>query len=312
MNLRERLIAEFAGTALLLAAIVGSGMMAEKLAGGSVGLALLANSIATAGVLYALIAALGPISGAHFNPVVTIAMAVRGDLPRGLVASYIVVQIAGAVVGVWLAHLMFELPMLQLGVKVRTGPAQWLAEAVATFGLLLVIWHASRHAAVHVPAAVAGYIAGAYWFTASTSFANPAVTLALSLTDSFAGIRPLELLEPLRLFDIQAAILFAPAVVVLLGELCFLTGLSHRSAFRHQHVDLAQLRDRCSALFRFFGVFGLPFQADYLSQPGPETHGQVISASAAFGQTRYTDGCRRPPPAREFALTSFAPSAHLT
>lgn len=192
MTLRERLTAEFVGTALLLATVVGSGIMAEKLSGGSVGLALLANAIATAGVLYALIAALGPISGAHFNPVVTIAMAVRGDLPRGDVVPYIAVQIAGAVVGVFLAHAMFELPILQLGVKVRTGPAQWIAEATATFGLLLVIWHASRHAAAHVPAAVAGYIAGAYWFTASTSFANPAVTVARSLTDSFAGIRPLD------------------------------------------------------------------------------------------------------------------------
>jgi glycerol uptake facilitator-like aquaporin len=192
VSLRERLIAEFAGTALLLAAVVGSGIMAERLSGGSTGLALLANAIATAGVLYALIAALGPISGAHFNPVVTIAMAMRGDLPRGHVVPYIAVQIVGAVAGVLIAHAMFELPILQLGVKIRTGPAQWLAEAVATFGLLLVIWHASRHAAAHVPAAVAGYIAGAYWFTASTSFANPAVTLARALTDSFAGIRPLD------------------------------------------------------------------------------------------------------------------------
>lgn len=192
MNLREKLIAEFLGTALLLAAVVGSGIMAERLSGGNVGLALLANAIATAGVLYALIAALGPISGAHFNPVVTLAMAVRGDLPRGFVVPYIAVQIAGAVAGVLLAHAMFELPILQLGVKLRTGPAQWIAETVATFGLLLVIWHASRHAAAHVPAAVAGYIAGAYWFTASTSFANPAVTVARALTDSFAGIRPLD------------------------------------------------------------------------------------------------------------------------
>lgn len=192
MSLHERLIAEFVGTALLLAAVVGSGIMAERLSGGNTGLALLANAIATAGVLYALIAALGPISGAHFNPVVTIAMAVRGDLPRARVVPYIAVQIAGAVAGVFLAHAMFELPILQLGVQPRTGPAQWLAEVVATFGLLLVIWHASRHAVAQVPAAVSGYIAGAYWFTASTSFANPAVTLARSLTDSFAGIRPLD------------------------------------------------------------------------------------------------------------------------
>jgi glycerol uptake facilitator-like aquaporin len=188
LSRRERLTAEFLGTALLLAAVVGSGIMADRLSSG--GLALLANAIATAGVLYALIAALGPISGAHFNPVVTLAMAARGDLPRADVAPYVAVQIAGAVLGVFLAHAMFELPILQVGSNERAGLAQWLAETVATFGLLLVIWHASRHAAAHVPAAVAGYIAGAYWFTASTSFANPAVTLARALTDSFAGIRP--------------------------------------------------------------------------------------------------------------------------
>lgn len=192
MTRRDRLTAEFAGTALLLAAVVGSGIMAERLSGGNVGLALLANAIATAGVLYALIAALGPISGAHFNPIVTLALAARGDLPRALVPSYLVVQFAGAIVGVWLAHLMFDVPVLQIGVKVRTGPGQWVAEAVATFGLLLTIWHASRHAPAHIPAAVAGYIAGAYWFTASTSFANPAVTVARALTDSFAGIRPFD------------------------------------------------------------------------------------------------------------------------
>ncbi len=192
MRRSERFLAEFLGTALLLAAVVGSGIMAERLSGGNVGLALLANAIATAGVLYALIAALGPISGAHFNPIVTIAMAFRGDLPRADVVPYVAVQVAGAVAGVWLAHAMFELPILQLGVKPRTGLAQWLAEIVASFGLLLVIWHASRHAAAQVPAAVAGYIAGAYWFTASTSFANPAVTLARALTDSFAGIRPID------------------------------------------------------------------------------------------------------------------------
>jgi glycerol uptake facilitator-like aquaporin len=188
----ERLLAEFLGTALLLAAVVGSGIMAERLSGGNVGLALLANAIATAGVLYALIASLGPVSGAHFNPVVSILMAARGDLPKADLVPYIAVQIAGAVLGVILAHLMFDLPALMVGVKERTGPSQWLAETVATFGLLLVIWQGSKRNPAHVPAAVAGYIAGAYWFTASTSFANPAVTLARSLTDSFAGIRPLD------------------------------------------------------------------------------------------------------------------------
>ncbi|MBI3507036.1 MAG: aquaporin family protein [Proteobacteria bacterium] len=189
-TLAARAAAEAVGSALLLAAIVGSGIMAERLSGGNAGLALLANAIATAGVLYALIAALGPVSGAHFNPLVTFAMAARGDLSRGDILPYVAAQIAGALVGVLLAHGMFDLPLLQFGVKVRTGLPQWLAEAVATFGLLLVVLIASKRSPNAVPAAVAGYIAGAYWFTASTSFANPAVTLARSLTDSFAGIRP--------------------------------------------------------------------------------------------------------------------------
>lgn len=189
-GLGARATAEAVGSALLLAAVVGSGIMAERLSGGNVGLALLANAIATAGVLYALIATLGPVSGAHFNPLVTLAMAVRGDLARGDVVPYVAAQVAGAVIGVFIAHGMFDMAIFQLGVKVRTGLPQWLAEAVATFGLLLVVWIASKRNAPSVPAAVAGYIAGAYWFTASTSFANPAVTLARSLTDSFAGIRP--------------------------------------------------------------------------------------------------------------------------
>ncbi|MBL8833662.1 MAG: aquaporin [Rhodospirillales bacterium] len=180
-----RVAAEAAGTALLLAAVVGSGIMAERLAGGNAALALLANAIATAGVLYALIAALGPVSGAHFNPLVTLALAERGD-----VVPYILAQAGGAVLGVLVAHGMFDLPLLQLGVKVRTGAGQWLAESVATFGLMLIVLLAARRNPASVPASVAGYIAGAYWFTASTSFANPAVTLARSLTDSFAGIRP--------------------------------------------------------------------------------------------------------------------------
>ncbi len=185
-----RLAAEAAGSALLLAAVVGSGIMAERLSGGNMGLALLANAIATAGVLYALIAALGPVSGAHFNPLVTLALAARGDLPRGDVLPYLIAQVAGAVAGVLAAHGMFDMALLQAGVKVRTGLPQWFAEAVATFGLLLIVLLASKRNGASVPAAVAGYIAGAYWFTASTSFANPAVTLARAMTDSFAGIRP--------------------------------------------------------------------------------------------------------------------------
>ncbi len=189
-GLSQRAAAEGAGTALLLAAVVGSGIMAERLSGGNVALALLANAIATAGVLYALIATLGPVSGAHFNPLVTLALAARGDLARADVPAYVAAQVAGAVAGVLVAHGMFDMAVFQLGVKVRAGMPQWLAEAVATFGLLLIVLVASKRNPAHIPAAVAGYIAGAYWFTASTSFANPAVTLARSLTDSFAGIRP--------------------------------------------------------------------------------------------------------------------------
>jgi glycerol uptake facilitator-like aquaporin len=189
-GLIRRVSAEAIGTALLLAAVVGSGVMAERLSGGNDGLTLLANSLATGGVLYALIASLGPISGAHFNPVVSLVMAGRGDLPWKFVAPYMAAQLVGAVCGVMLAHGMFDLPAMTLGTKVRTGPSQWLAEAVATFGLVLTIWLTSRRSAPQVPAAVAGYIAGAYWFTASTSFANPAVTVARSLTDTFACIRP--------------------------------------------------------------------------------------------------------------------------
>lgn len=189
MTRGERLRAEFAGTAFLLAAIVGSGIMAERLSGANVALALLANAIATAGVLYALIAAFGPVSGAHFNPLVSLAMVWRGDLAKRDLVPYIAAQIGGAILGVMLAHLMFDLPPLMEGVKPRTGASQWLAEIVASLGLLLVVL---RVAPIQAPAAVACYIAGAYWFTASTSFANPAVTLARALTDSFAGIRPID------------------------------------------------------------------------------------------------------------------------
>ncbi|MBI1243550.1 MAG: aquaporin family protein [Alphaproteobacteria bacterium] len=191
MNSRaSRALAEAVGSALLLAAVVGSGIMGERLAGGNNALALLANAIATAGVLYALIAAFGPVSGAHFNPLVTFAFALRDPVARRDAPLYVAAQIAGAVIGVFAAHAMFGLDILETGSKLRTGPAQWFAEFVATFGLLAIILLAARKSPGHVPAAVAGYIAGAYWFTASTSFANPAVTIARALTDTFAGIRP--------------------------------------------------------------------------------------------------------------------------
>jgi len=184
--------AEAIGTALLLAAVVGSGIMAERLSGGNVGLALLANAIATGGALYALIVMFGPISCAHFNPVVTLALTWRGDSARPRVLPFLAVQVAGAIAGVCLAHLMFDLPILQASTKVHSGIGQWSAEATATFGLVLLILLGVRARAAGLPAAVAVYIVGAYWFTASTSFANPAVTIARSLSNTFAGIAPLD------------------------------------------------------------------------------------------------------------------------
>jgi glycerol uptake facilitator-like aquaporin len=190
MTLPRRAAAEGLGTALLLAAVVGSGIMGERLSGGNEAVALLANAIATGCALVALIAGLGDISGAHLNPVVTMAMAARGQLRRQEVAPYLLAQVLGAVVGVMLAHLMFDLQVLQISEKARTSFGQWLSEAVATFGLLLVVLSGLRTRTRVMPFLVAAYITAAYWFTASTSFANPAVTLARSLTNTFAGISP--------------------------------------------------------------------------------------------------------------------------
>lgn len=190
-GLGRRLAGEAVGTALLLAAVVGSGIMGERLAGGNVAVALLANTIATGAALVALILTFGPISGAHFNPAVTLADASQGGLPWPEVAPYVAAQVVGAFAGVAAAHVMFELPLFFASGHARSGPAQMFSEFVATFGLLAVIWGCARgRSAVVVPFAVAGYITAAYWFTASTSFANPAVTLARSATDTFAGIRP--------------------------------------------------------------------------------------------------------------------------
>ena len=190
IGLGRRAVAEGIGTAFLLAAIVGSGIMAERLAAGNEAVALLANAVATGAALAALILAFAPLSGAHFNPVVTLAMAAVGALPRRAVPPYLAAQTVGAIAGVWLAHLMFELPVLQISARQRSGPGQWTGELVATFGLVAVIESGRRHSTVSLPLAVAGYITAAYWFTSSTSFANPAVTLARSLTDTFAGIGP--------------------------------------------------------------------------------------------------------------------------
>jgi len=189
-TLPQRLAAEMLGTAALLAIVVGSGQMGESLANGNTAIALLANSTATGLGLWVLIELLGPISGAHFNPAVSIAFAARGELSRGDAAMYICAQIIGAVAGVIAAHLMFDLAPLMIGVKIRSGGGQWLSEAIATTGLLLTILLGLRARPNAVPALVGAYIASAYWFTASTSFANPAVTIARSLTATVAGIRP--------------------------------------------------------------------------------------------------------------------------
>jgi glycerol uptake facilitator-like aquaporin len=186
----RRLTAEFLGTALLLVAVVGSGIMAERLADGNVALALLANALATGAALVVLITIFAPLSGAHFNPCVTLYAALRGQMAWRVAALYIMTQFAAAIAGVWLTHAMFAMPVLEVSTHLRDGPPQWLAEMVATFGLLLTITGAVRFAPTATPMLVGLYITGAYWFTASTSFANPAVTVARSLSDSFAGIAP--------------------------------------------------------------------------------------------------------------------------
>jgi glycerol uptake facilitator-like aquaporin len=190
MTLGRRCASEAVGTALLLAAIVGSGIMGERLSGGNVAIALLANTLATGATLVALILTFGPISGAHFNPVVTLSDASQHGMPWREVPSYIAAQTIGAFLGVVAAHLMFDERIFAASQHVRSGSSQWFSEFIATFGLLAVIWGCARVRSSAVPFAVGAYIAGAYWFTASTSFANPAVTLARATTDTFAGIRP--------------------------------------------------------------------------------------------------------------------------
>ena len=183
-----RLAAEALGSFFLFLGVIGSGIMAEQLAGGNIALALLANSIATGAILYVIIVTLGPLSGAHFNPAVTFAFALRREIDAGLAAAYVAVQLASGALGAWCAHLMFEQPIWQLSETVRSGVGQWSGELVATFGLVLFILLGVRLRPQAVPAIVGAYIAGAYWFTSSTSFANPAITVVRSLTDSFAGI----------------------------------------------------------------------------------------------------------------------------
>lgn len=192
MTLSRRLAAEALGTAFLLATVIGSGIMGERLAGGITGLALLANTIATGAGLLFLILSFGPISGAHFNPAVTFSQAWQGNMAWREATPYVLAQIVGAFIGVAAAHLMFGEPLFFASQHVRTGPAQWWSEFVATFGLIIVIISCSRSRPTITPIAVAAYITAAYWFTASTSFANPAVTLARAASDTFAGIRPLD------------------------------------------------------------------------------------------------------------------------
>jgi glycerol uptake facilitator-like aquaporin len=210
MSLGRRLLAEWLGTALLLAVVIGSGIMGERLSGGNVAIALLANSMATGGGLVVLILIFGPISGAHFNPAVTLAAATQRVLPWREVLPYIGMQLCGAFAGVTAAHLMFGEPLFFASLKVRTSGAQWWSEFVATFGLLMVIWGCVRQQITAVPYAVAAYITSAYWFTAATSFANPAVTLARAASNTFAGIRPNDVVA------FVIAQLFGAAVATLL------------------------------------------------------------------------------------------------
>jgi len=189
-SVAQRAVSETLGTAFLLATVIGSGIMAQRLSGGNDALALLCNTLPTGAILTVLILILGPVSGAHFNPAVSLAFGFRGAISWPTVGLYLFAQLCGAVIGVWAAHLMFELPVWQLSTHIRTGSGQWLAEAVATFGLLLPIFGCVAKSPAAVAYAVGLYITAAYWFTASTSFANPAVTLARSLSDTFAGIAP--------------------------------------------------------------------------------------------------------------------------
>jgi glycerol uptake facilitator-like aquaporin len=217
-SLARRIFAEWLGTAFLLAAVVGSGIMAQRLAGGNVALALLCNTIPTGAILVVLILVFGPLSGAHFNPAVSVAFALRRELPWAIAAGYIAAQIIGAISGVWAAHLMFELPVWQFSANSRAGAGQWFAEAVATFGLLLTIFGCAARTPTAIPYAVGLYITSAYWFTASTSFANPAVTIARSLSDTFAGI------APSGIAAFIAAQTIGMAIAVIVGKWLWISG----------------------------------------------------------------------------------------
>jgi glycerol uptake facilitator-like aquaporin len=236
-TLSRQLAAELAGTALLLATVVGSGIMAERLAGGNVALALLGNTLATGAILVVLILVFAPISGAHFNPAVSAVLAVRGELHWARLGPFVAAQSIGAVAGVLLAHAMFGEAMLQTSSTVRAGPGQWLSEIVATFGLLVTILATSRSRPGHVAYAVGLYVAAAYWFTASTSFANPAVTVARSLTDTFAGIQPAGVAA-----FVVAQLVGAGAAMVFFGWL--FSGADDSAAVPHARRSSAKLRVR--------------------------------------------------------------------
>ncbi|MEJ6388603.1 MIP/aquaporin family protein [Gymnodinialimonas ulvae] len=216
-TLPRRLLAEALGTSFLLIAVVGSGIMAEALSGGNTGVALLANAIATGVALYVLITLFGPVSGAHFNPAVTLVFALRREISILHAFLYVICQVLAGIIGVWLAHVMFELPVLQASTTARTGSGQWVAEVIATFGLLFTILGGIRHAPAQVPALVAAYITGAYWFTASTSFANPAVTIARAFSDTFAGIAPGDV-APFIVAQIIGAVLALSVAGALYGR----------------------------------------------------------------------------------------------
>ena len=221
MTLPRRLAAEAIGSFFLFAGVIGSGIMAAALSGGNNGVALLANTIATGAILFVMIALLAPVSGAHFNPAVTLALAVRRQIMPGTALTYIFAQLVGGLLAVLAVHAMFDLPLFQLSGHARTGPGQWLAEGIATFGLLVTVMGVAGRKPAEAAAAVALYIVAAYWFTASTSFANPAITIARSLSDSFAGIAPA---------DVPAFIvaqLIGAALGAWLGGLLFADGIDH-------------------------------------------------------------------------------------
>ncbi len=225
-SLRQRLGAEFLGTAFLLATVIGSGIMGERLAGGNVAIALLGNTIPTGAILFVLITMLGPISGAHFNPAVTAVFAARKELSPSHAAGYVVVQMLGAMVGVFAAHLMFEENVLQISTKLRAGPSQWFSEWVAAFGLVLTILLTLKASRAAVAASVGLYMTAAYWFTASTSFANPAVTIARSASNTFAGIRPADVAP------FVVAQLLGAAAAVLICQWMLAQSTSSRPASR--------------------------------------------------------------------------------